>query len=457
MKTFAKIAISVLAIFLAIYCAIDVKNRYYPKFTYVSEVESSGLRCVAWIYKRPFKRWGQRKFGYVRHGKKRPEKFCYDGADDYYNGLAKVSLYTESLIKGKYGYVNTEGKPVVPIEFDEVGDWVEGMVKVKKGSRYGFYNKLGELIVPIKYDDVEDYHNGFAAVRINQKKGLINKNGKEIIPISYDFVGEFSEGYAAVGISTESGSKYGYINESGQLVIPMKFSTASKFKEGLAHVHIGGGHWNNFFDIYEYDDPLQGYINTTGDFVIDRQFTEATDFHKGIAIAKKGCYVIINKSGQVLKELDYDECTGFSDDGLARVTYNVGYDKEYHHYYKNGYINMNGDIAIPIVFEYADKFSEGMAWVQSDKKSGDFECIDINGDIKFRLRERDYPFSGIAYTGNTGYNNSPGNSCFFVKPFVNGKAEIKNGYNTFYIDKQGNRIYGHIGPFQYEKINHKIR
>lgn len=451
MKTFAKITISVLAIFLAVYCAIDVKNRYYPKFTYVSEVESSGLRCVAWIYKRPFKRWGQRKFGYVRHGKKRPERFFYDGAYDYYNGLAKVFIYTEGSLKGMYGYIDTDGKPIVPIEFDEVGEWVEDMVKVKKGSRYGFYNKQGELIVPIKYDDVEDYHNGFAAVRINQKKGLINKNGKEIIPISYDFVGEFSEGYAVVGISTESGSKCGYINESGQLVIPMKFSTASKFKEGLAHVHVGGGHSNNFFGIWVFDDPFEGYINKKGDFVIDRQFTEATDFHKGIAIAKKGCYVIINRFGQVLKELDYDECTGFSDDGLARVTYRVGDGK-----YRNGYINMNGDVVIPLLFEYAQRFSEGMAWVQSDKRSGEFECIDTKGDIKIRLRaNKDYTFSG------SPYNNQPGDSPYSVQPFTNGKAKIQivqGQPGTYYIDKQGNRLYGHTGDmFQYEKINYKIR
>lgn len=442
MKIFAKITISVIAILLIVYCVIKVKNQYYPKLTYVSEVESSGLRCVAWFYNRPFNRWGQRKFGYVKHGKKRPERLCYDWADDYYNGLAKVSINTESLIKGKYGYVNTDGKPIVPIEFDEVGEWVEGMVKVKKGSRYGFYNELGELIVPIKYDDVEDYHNGFAAVTINQKKGLINKNGKEIIPISYDFVGEFSEGYAAVGISTESGSKCGYINENGQLVIPMIFSTASKFKEGLAHVHIGGGHFDYKFFKWVFDDPFEGYINTNGDFVIDRQFTNATDFHNGIAIARKGKYVIINRFGQTLKELDYDECGGFSDDGLALVANFSGYDNG-HQVYKNGYINMNGDLVIPTIFEYAENFSDGMAWVQSNRRSGDFECIDTDGNIKFRLRENDYP------DADTGWSSYGRSSTFTVHKFANGKAEIEHGSFTFFIDKKGNRLYGRTGIFQY--------
>ena len=78
MKIFAKITISVIAILLIVYCVIKVKNQYYPMLTYVSEVESSGLRCVAWFYNRPFNRWGQRKFGYVRHGKKRPERLGND-------------------------------------------------------------------------------------------------------------------------------------------------------------------------------------------------------------------------------------------------------------------------------------------------------------------------------------------------------------------------------------------
>ena len=135
MKTFAKITISVLAIFLTVYCAITVKNRYYPKFTYVSEVESSNLRCVAG----PFDKQHQRQFGYVKQGRKRPERLCYDWADDYHKGMAKVS------INGKYGYINTDGVAVVPIKFDEVGEWVEGMVKVRKGKYYGFYNEHGTL------------------------------------------------------------------------------------------------------------------------------------------------------------------------------------------------------------------------------------------------------------------------------------------------------------------------
>ena len=70
----------------------------------------------------------------------------YDTVHDFHEGLAVVEL------NDKYGYINTEGKEVVPPKYDYVGGFDEGFARVELDGKEGFVNKEGEEVVPLKYD-----------------------------------------------------------------------------------------------------------------------------------------------------------------------------------------------------------------------------------------------------------------------------------------------------------------
>jgi KWG Leptospira. len=53
-----------------------------------------------------------------------------------------------------------------------------------QNNRWGFLDSKGKEIIPIMYDDVYEYHNGYAAVLLNGRIGIIDTKGELIYPIS---------------------------------------------------------------------------------------------------------------------------------------------------------------------------------------------------------------------------------------------------------------------------------
>ena len=90
---------------------------------------------------------------------------------------------------------------------------------VERGGKRGFINKDGKVVVPIIYDYVEDFSEGYAAVGINGKYGFIDGSGKLVIPLEYDNIRGFEGKLAPVAKQ----GKWGYIDKSGEEVIPLLY------------------------------------------------------------------------------------------------------------------------------------------------------------------------------------------------------------------------------------------
>ena len=182
---------------------------------------------------------------------------------------------------GKYGYIDDNGKVIIPFEYEYGEDFNEGLAIVWKGykefkSDYfkcGYIDKTGKEVIPIKYDYAENFKNGIAKVTENRKNFFINKTGKVIIPFEYDYADSFSEGLAVV----KKNGKYGYLNKTGKEVIPFVYNDADSFSEGLAAVKKNGK-WI--------------YIDKTGKVIIPFVYNDADSFSKGLAAVKKWKYII---------------------------------------------------------------------------------------------------------------------------------------------------------------------
>ncbi|TAD82783.1 MAG: WG repeat-containing protein [Bacteroidetes bacterium] len=66
-----------------------------------------------------------------------------------------------SLVKkaGKYGFVNKEGKVLVPLIYDEASTMNEGYAPVRKGNLWAFVDNLGTVIVEPLYADAAGFHH----------------------------------------------------------------------------------------------------------------------------------------------------------------------------------------------------------------------------------------------------------------------------------------------------------
>ena len=170
-------------------------------------------------------------------------------------------------------------------QYDHVNEPCCGLAKVKKDHKYGFVNSKGKVIIPIIYDEALNFSEGIAAVSKAAKWGFVDSTGKEIIPLQYSDALPFTEGVALVA----NGNKYGFIDKGGRPVISGDYTNARCFSEGIAPVSNQKNQW--------------GYIDKSGKEVIAFQFQYADIFTNGQArVMKAGKWLVIDRNGKVVNE-----------------------------------------------------------------------------------------------------------------------------------------------------------
>lgn len=138
-------------------------------------------------------------------------------------------------------------------KYDYISEYTEGFAIVNKTimnydrknyrstTKFGFVDKTKKEIIPLRYDEVKPFSEGLAIVGVSRNYhfkeerlyGFIDKSGKEVTEIKYNDVKPFSEGLAVVAIYD-----YGFIDKTGKEVIPLKYTSANSFINGSAQVSI---------------------------------------------------------------------------------------------------------------------------------------------------------------------------------------------------------------------------
>lgn len=155
----------------------------------------------------------------------------YDLITYFINGIAKV------YHRGKCGFINEQGKIVGDIIYEAVGESSEGFVPVLKGSKWGYLNYKGEEVIPFKYNMVNAFHDGFAVVKQNGKQGVINALGQKVVACSYEFVNSIDDDIVCVMID----GKIGYVSIHNKTIVPCELltslgSTEEDYQMALDHI-----------------------------------------------------------------------------------------------------------------------------------------------------------------------------------------------------------------------------
>ncbi len=203
----------------------------------------------------------QNLYGYINKQGKLiiPNKFDY--AKSFSQGLAIARKYPQK----KMGYINKSGKFSIEPKFEFGRSFSEGVAAVVINNKYGFIDKNGDMIIQPTYSMVGDFNEGFAWAEKDNKYGFINKEGKVVIDFIYDFVTDFSEGLAAVGRGDYINNEWGFINSKGEQTIDFLFVKELndlKFKNGLCVVSVN-------INVNGVSETRTGYINKKGEWVYD--------------------------------------------------------------------------------------------------------------------------------------------------------------------------------------------
>lgn len=148
--------------------------------------------------------------------------------------MKKYSLLLCFLAAGVYAIAQPWTK-----KYDRIDACNCGLALVEKAGKFGFVNEEGKLIIPLIYDDAVAFSEDKAAVSVGGKWGFVDKKGNELVKPQYTEVYSFNEGMAVVGM----GDEYGFIDSTGKVVIPMNYTNARSFADSIAPVCNKKGLW----------------------------------------------------------------------------------------------------------------------------------------------------------------------------------------------------------------------
>jgi hypothetical protein len=353
----------------------------------------------------------------------------YDNALPFSEGFAAVNKgarlkkYAIGYILegGKWGYINSEGKVVINLQFEDARIFSDGLAAVKINNKWGYIDKEAGFVIKPKFDAALDFKDGVARVKEGDCWGCIDKNGSYLISPQFYWIEAFFEGIAIVH---DIWNKHqGYINKTGDIIIPLIYSIRDHLracKDGMIIVEVKEQ------GIFIYNDSGKLIYGPGGNK--RSKFSKTTFFSEGLA-GVENSYVyynynsdigfkwgFINKEGKVVIDTVYDEVRSFSE-GLAAVK----------KMWKWGFINKEGQLVIDCQFDRVGSFSEGIASVQSNGKWG---AINKEGKLIIDYLYNDDSMNSFTFHDGVAQVSQKGQIMLINKE---GKIMIK-GYSEQNID-----------------------
>ena len=175
-------------------------------------------------------------------------------------------------------------------------------------GRIDFIDLSDEQLLALKGASIDEskFHDGLASMEQNGKWGFVTKAGAFAIAPQYDEVEDFEDGYAKVRIKW----KWGVINTKGEYVVELITSESYEIR----HLDKGCFVVKKAYDEYG--------IVSNGKWVVEPIYQDISFLREGlIAVKKDDKYGYINLQGEIIIPLQFDRAWDFSD-GKASVELN---------------------------------------------------------------------------------------------------------------------------------------
>lgn len=353
----------------------------------------------------------------------------------------KEDLSSVKSKDNKCGFIDRSGKVVIPLEYEDAGNFSEGLAPVKKDGKWGYISKSGEVKIPFEFDEASDFSEEYAVVSQNRKAGFIDKNGVSPTGFVFDSGEPFRYGVAVV----KNGDENHVINKKWETIYVSK-SSISPFPVGENVLSLRAfvlpplvnndkvilresdadrvyPEFKNSLLVFEKNREF-GAIDTDGNIVAPAKFDWVSILKNEYLLVRKGSKKgLMNKSGEYILEikpeyydirvLDSGKIVALEGDTLKIISDDLKTE------------TVVSDINM--ILEVRD----GKIIVQ---KAGKKVVLDENGAISVEApvgkdpveEEKDNPSKISVYGRTCG--------------FVDGLARVEQSGNILYIDKSGNIV-----------------
>lgn len=307
--------------------------------------------------------------------------FTYDSIGIISNGLFPIKR------KGKWGFMNRNGKEVVHCIYDSKASFKNGKAITNYFGAYGIIDLKGNWIVKPKSAKITDFSYNFYIYKKAQIYYLSNYNNELIyftsnkLVFKNESIFEIKDGYTnritSLGTRTENartktngsstwqiikvGDKYGFEDQEGVLKITYRYDSLLLFSEDLAAFKLREN-WG-FIDVNETIEiqpifsaivPFKNHISIIskngkigllridGSYLLKPKFESITNISKELWLVKKnGFEGIYNSRGHIIIQPIFEQVIYVKND-LIIVIKNEKY----------GVVNDKGQSVIPRIYDY---------------------------------------------------------------------------------------------------------
>ena len=285
-------------------------------------------------------------------------------------------------INGAAGFINDRGRVVIPARFENALPFSEGLAAVMHEGRWGYIDRSGKEAIPYLFQTAESFHAGVAIVNTGLPEhpvGLIDPNGAWVIRPSFRFITAADGPNGILLAQKEPGEKPTFYDRTGNRALG-PYHQAFPFAQDRARVKNDADEWiidstgsflpkkSVFLDATHYSDGMiavrgngkVGYMDLDGQIAIEPRYDAGGAFAEGLApVQMNGRWSFIDKSGATVAQLPEGVVFALPlSDGLSLVTADVGQAAK-----KLGYVDKEGKWAVKPVWDDAQPFCDGLAYV----------------------------------------------------------------------------------------------
>jgi hypothetical protein len=284
-----------------------------------------------------------------------------------YPKLRFVNDYTKLRKNQRWGLLNRYGNPLLPFEYDWIGELANGLINVSRAGKFAYQNLENQTVIPFQYTIAFPFSEGLAIVNPSEPSleatwQVIDKTGKTIFKISPDYQlidYQFKNGRLRVRSSqgemwlTPQGKALG----SFARIMPFVYYWAIALKNqkcGLIN-RKGKAQIPFLYDISETGEP---YAQAMRDLVKFRY---------------QGKWGVLSVKNQPLIDFEYEEII-FPDEwdyyeSPNEALFAVKKDNQW------GFINLHQRVVIPFKYEKVGVFEGFLAKVRLQGKLGYIDKI----------------------------------------------------------------------------------
>lgn len=253
---------------------------------------------------------------------------------EYFQKYHPIKLVGNPFLRYQiYQYGNAildfNGKIIAEIPDNITVHFYDGVSAINNGrfrdKKYGYINTKGEIILPMQYDYCGIFRNRRGIVTLGNKRGVVDNLGNFIIPFTTNITPSSFYSNNLCRYRDSTSRKFGYLDTNGHVTIQPKYNKADNFNKGFAKVEENGA---------EYIIDVKGKKYKTKQY----SFVDGYRFQP-----YKNKVVYEDKNGKVVFDFKYENhpTSIHFIEGLAKVKLNG----------KEGVIDRLGNEIVPPIYD----------------------------------------------------------------------------------------------------------